>query len=545
VSFIFSGAIVKNSRSNALLRKRLESAGMSDLAEAIDWPATPSRSLSKMLQIAFGYLLLILIMLAVGLVPFYFLDQLGTSKAAALIIQYISFPIAIALTVPGFLRMGRHWNRESSKYPELALFDRRQPVLYLRRFVAENPNIANEAAPRIGLFGFVKILDRVPFERAVERATARVGKLICLGDPRFQREGGRVARFYAQDEKWQQAVEALARVSGPVFIHYVPGGSVEWEIDRFLNRDTRPVAVWIEDCRLLQSKELPEPLTQALRRYGFKFESVNASNGPAILFLFANGHLLSTTAAVTRQGLQRALSALLKHARLSATYTSIKRPPVLVWTRMVERSPMLVAWGLPLALIAAPFIWYDYMNAPVEKLEEMYWQADYAEDRLDFAAAEQHYTDALRYIDKLGLDDSYAFSKLIHYRPALHAGRCWARASMAEIENARFDCDAMAQYFQRSGSGQPDLRFYLGAGLIALHEGDYTLALDHYQAFLARYPNGEFSGPAYYGQGLALQALGRSEDAKASLDRAIAFNQSVANAFAGVPLPEVPVQQRP
>lgn len=520
-----------------ILRRRLMAAGLSDLAEAIDWDVTPSRSLWRMLPLAAQYVLLFALMWVIGLVPLFLLNEYDS--AYRFIFQYLSFPIALAITIPLFGMVGAQWNKESSKYPELALFGAHRPVLYLRRFAAENPEIENVQPVRIGLFGAVKLFERIAFERAVEKAVVKVGKLVCLGDPRFQRASGRVARFYSKDQDWQKSVEALARVSSLVFIHYVPGGSVEWEVDRFLNRDNRPVAVWVESFDGSANVDFPPALASALTRFSLKRRDLGGALEGGLLLLFADKQLTWARSRATQSDFVHTFKRLLRAMKIGPERSTFTRTPNLTGTRLVERSPALFAWGTPLALLLAFFSWGWAAGRPGREFHNHVMSAYAAEEAADFAGAEAQYSSAL------AIGRSYGMA-------GVFGGRCWARAvSNTRLAEAQEDCDEARAMVERQGS-RPDPRLMLGEGILALREDDYESALEHFDALLAPDPyTGKFGARARYGRALALAALGRVVEGEESRQAALTRYPDVANEFVGMPAliaapaPETPVATPP
>jgi hypothetical protein len=251
--------------SGAVLNQRLRAAGAGDLADAIDWPATPKRGFGVFLLLGLATTAAIAIPLGLATFAAVWIAPMG-SGVVRFAAQYVIFPVALLIAIALIAMCGRIWNRERAKYPELVLFGRRKPTLYLRRFRNENPNLADDQQIRVGAFGFAKLSTETGLEDTIQLAMRRVAPLVCLGDPAMQRATGGGGRFIAQDARWQDAVKALQARSNVVFIHYEAGGSVEWEVERFLSQEEHPCLIWMDSVPLVATAENPDRLGRFPRR---------------------------------------------------------------------------------------------------------------------------------------------------------------------------------------------------------------------------------------------------------------------------------------
>ena len=127
-----------------------------------------------------------------------------------------------------FLRLRKRYHLDSQN----KLFeDTREPILYLRSFYQDRINSDLEVG------GFVNEFVRPgsnsspksPEERLVS-AFSRVGPVVAIGKPKEQLPELGAIRFYFDDSRWQEKVEALMTVSQIVVIQAGHSQGAEWEM---------------------------------------------------------------------------------------------------------------------------------------------------------------------------------------------------------------------------------------------------------------------------------------------------------------------------
>lgn len=172
-----------------------------------------------------------------------------------------------------------------SQYPELALLTERTPVVYIRRFDNENPEVTGgreltmnnvvEAAMDVVAFAAQAAAGKDPGdltslqESRLENVFAAtlepsIGPLIALADPKRSRPLGQVKRLEVKSERWRDAVKLLFEETTLVVAHYESGGSLAWEIEYALSI-SRPVLLWSASIASFgSSREIPYNFTPML-----------------------------------------------------------------------------------------------------------------------------------------------------------------------------------------------------------------------------------------------------------------------------------------
>lgn len=142
-------------------------------------------------------------------------------------------------------------NRELGKYPEIALFGRRAPILYLREFSQENPDlerpeIETAALTWFGSIGRLVVSTDNSLENLLSKELKAIGPMLCLRDPHKRRKEGGAFRIQAVGQTWQSIVGNLGQRSSLVFLHFGPSASVSWEVEEIIERTSKPLLLWIE-----------------------------------------------------------------------------------------------------------------------------------------------------------------------------------------------------------------------------------------------------------------------------------------------------------
>lgn len=112
----------------------------------------------------------------------------------------------------------------SGHFPELAAYDSRKPILYLRNFATENPDVAHPTGLPVSV--------KASFEHMVGTYFWDRGRVLALGDPLQRRPAGSVSRLFVTDAGWQHAVTSSMEQSQAIIIHYGAGANVDWEVDQ-------------------------------------------------------------------------------------------------------------------------------------------------------------------------------------------------------------------------------------------------------------------------------------------------------------------------
>lgn len=139
-------------------------------------------------------------------------------------------------------------------FPELAAYDARKPILYLRNFAEENPELVTRGGHGVTV--------TTSFEHSMATALWSHGRLVALGDPKQRRQSGSASRLFVSDEGWQASVQALMAESQAIIIHYFEGANVDWEVDQSERFPDTPRLILINFKRDRNQKrvsDLPAP----------------------------------------------------------------------------------------------------------------------------------------------------------------------------------------------------------------------------------------------------------------------------------------------
>jgi hypothetical protein len=337
------------------------------LCEALDWSVQPKRSFGTVAVAAAAYWAA---MTFFALGPFVAVIVSFAYKLDRNTINLV-FGIPMCLfvlgAVPVFRSARRDWLATLSRFPERALGTSIKPVMYLRRFDAENPNLTQGLTRHFGPFGLFEMDVESWLEDEIAAGIAALGPTIALGAHRASRSIGRTSRLYALNARWQLAVEELDRISSAVFMHYVTGGSLDWELKRFLRSEGKPFVLFVENMDQFQPPRslrelgrrpvyvLPPNVAAAAAHAGFGTghsfaRPENASD--AALVIFANGqvtlHWLNNDASDVRHVLRSAISA-----RQLRSEPSLLKPLPGNW-RYTTMGALPVVAFLPIAFVTIP-----------------------------------------------------------------------------------------------------------------------------------------------------------------------------------------------
>ena len=381
--------------------------------------------------------------------------------------------------------------------------------------------------------GFLKFVGSAPLELSIDRGFRSIGPLVCLGDPRFQRRTGRVARVFSRDEAWQQAVLALARVCDVTFIHYEPGGSIEWEMENFIDAPGRAVAFWmqqIESPRLGDISvfdRLPSLLVARLRRAGITAADVGKSDERSLLVMFANGRTFLSRPEPAGARLAGSIRNAIKLANLQPSFPDKKRGPRLGWLRFMERSPALFALAMPFLLLGAFALVQYQLDDPGRKAIAHLETGDAALASARFAAANAEYTAAMS-VPGLNTNQLNAWLAL---REAF-ASRCITGAlSDGDLALAKLDC-AEAKRLARSDTTSEVNFAYI---VLALREQDFEVAAARVRSALGEAPPGRYEpyqATKLYARGLVRCGLGQTENGQRDVAHATKMNAALPDVFA-------------
>ena len=109
--------------------------------------------------------------------------------------------------------------------------DPRAPVLYLRPFYTDRPELPTIVLPFIRTSSeHLKHLFRETPEEALTRLLRQLGPVIAVGKPGEELPQLGAIRLYFDDEDWQEKVTALMTLSQLVVIQPGYTGGLEWEL---------------------------------------------------------------------------------------------------------------------------------------------------------------------------------------------------------------------------------------------------------------------------------------------------------------------------
>lgn len=180
-------------------------------------------------------------------------EDVGTGALMFLIPSLGVFLLVLA----AFVRM----RAVSGHFPELAAFDSRKPILYLRNFSVENPDIENESGLPISV--------KASFEHLIGTYFWDRGRVVALGDPLQRRPAGSVSRLFVTDAGWQNAVSNMMEQSQAIVIHYGAGANVDWEVDQSERFRETPRLVLMNVRRQREQKRVADLAAPAALRSVF------------------------------------------------------------------------------------------------------------------------------------------------------------------------------------------------------------------------------------------------------------------------------------
>ncbi len=209
------------------------------------------RDLTKLRAVSRGWSVFGVLLSATGLAGAGWLYHLAFSADTWTMVAHGS--IILGLQLGGFLWLYRAFLRmraATGHFPELAAFDQRPPILYLRHFASENPEVTS------------RFFVTQSFEHVIAFTFWNLGRIVGLGDPKQRRLSGSVSRLFVSDEGWQETVRAVMAQSDGMIIHYVAGANVDWEVDQSeLFPDTPRLVLMTQKRRrgLKRVSDLPAP----------------------------------------------------------------------------------------------------------------------------------------------------------------------------------------------------------------------------------------------------------------------------------------------
>lgn len=163
----------------------------------------------------------------------------------------------------------------SGHFPELAAFDSRKPILYLRNFAAENPDVAHDSGLPVAM--------KVSFEHFIGTFFWNNGRVVALGDPLQRRPSGSVSRLFVTDAGWREAVTGMMEQAQAVIIHYGAGANVDWEVDQSARFPETPRLVIMNVTREGQQKRVSDLAAPAALRATFAASKARLPAGPDLM----------------------------------------------------------------------------------------------------------------------------------------------------------------------------------------------------------------------------------------------------------------------
>jgi|CXWL01.1.fsa_nt_gi hypothetical protein len=229
-----------------------------ELLPFIDWEQTEKRSLALVWAV---FLATAFLLVGIGAGAWIYRDELFYALWIAPSFDLLFFILVIALVVATRATTGsiRRIEQELGKYPEVALFGVKAPIIYLREFGNENPDLDrsaldDNAAKASNFLGghFFALAARLiistdnSLENMLSKELSGLGPLLCLRDARQRRPIGGAFRMQGLLESWQTLVRNLLSRSALAFVHFGPSPAVSWEIEEVVQRSTKPSLIWIE-----------------------------------------------------------------------------------------------------------------------------------------------------------------------------------------------------------------------------------------------------------------------------------------------------------
>ena len=163
----------------------------------------------------------------------------------------------------------------SGHFPELAAFDSRKPILYLRNFATENPNLASETG--------LPITVKASFEHLIGTYFWNYGRVVALGDPLQRRPAGSVSRLFVTDAGWRQGVAGAMEQAQAIIIHYGAGANVDWEVDQTARFPQAPRLVIMNLTRRPEQKRVSDVAAPAALQATFAGSKRKLPTGPDVM----------------------------------------------------------------------------------------------------------------------------------------------------------------------------------------------------------------------------------------------------------------------
>jgi hypothetical protein len=211
----------------------------------------------------------------VGVFFTYFSDM-ETASASALIFL-VPCVVLYLIVLNAFVRM----RSVAGYFPELAAYDARKPILYLRNFAAENPDVAHESG--------LPIATKVSFEHFIGTFFWKHGRVLALGDPLRRRPSGSVSRLFVTDAGWRETVTSTMEQAQAIIIHYGAGANVDWEVDQTARFAETPRLVIMNVTREPQQKRVSDLVVPAALRGTFEGSKARLPSGPDLMLGVVRG----------------------------------------------------------------------------------------------------------------------------------------------------------------------------------------------------------------------------------------------------------------
>lgn len=298
-------------------------------------------------QVIFGIVVAVLGIAGAGAVAL-----TGGEDAQALGIVVLIVALALYLMV---LRASVGLRAVSGHFPELAAFDSRAPILYLRNFASENPDFAVDT-------GGLPLSTKASFEHFIGTFFWNFGRVVALGDPLQRRPSGSVSRFFVTEAGWQASVQDVMRQAQAIIIHYGAGANVDWEVNESERYAQTPRLVIWNLNKAAGQKRVADLGGPAALRAALAESRQRLPAGDAVMLGIIRerkGDVIIAGAPTAEQ-----LGKLLNRFRRSFNGKTSREelPPALKKTRAVLHgwtyAPALIAMLGPIAvLLALGFVW--------------------------------------------------------------------------------------------------------------------------------------------------------------------------------------------
>jgi hypothetical protein len=183
---------------------------------------------------------------------------------------------------------------EHCKFIELAAFNVRPPVVYLRRFNDENPGLPTVKTRPNGRPIYSSAPPVEYLENIVETLLHTFGPVVGLGRPGDQTIEHRIFRLYINHDRWQEAVSYLLRHASAVFLKYDESASLDWELAQTIACAAGLIFILVPTVSETAAAEkeaalraLPPPLRYSARAFDFVPHQTQAyvGGGPALLMV--------------------------------------------------------------------------------------------------------------------------------------------------------------------------------------------------------------------------------------------------------------------